>query len=182
MSAVYRTGRRCWAMTAACGKQPPFDKPIGSLASAFFNTLRPFRDDPYTPIVEIVDVATGQVTPLPAIAQTIAHGFSTVAWKPNSDLIAASTGYLQNGDLQLWLLDTRQDTASNVTTDQYAYGWAPDGSALVVGTSASSIFDDSTTHTVSAITFPSTGQPVITPLTFSATTYPYMGFVRSATS
>lgn len=143
---------------------------------------RPFRDDPYTPIVEIIDVATGQTAPLPTIAQTLAHGFSTVAWKPKSDLIAASSGYLQNGDLQLWLLDTRQDIASKVTTDQYAYGWAPDGSALVVGTSASSILDDSATHIVSAVTFPSPGQPEIVPLTFSATTYPYMGFVRSASS
>jgi WD40 repeat protein len=155
--------------------------PDGSRALFYNGNL---RDRPFTPIVDAIDTATGTVTPLPTIlratySESFGREYTSLAWRPGTHQLAVSTGFLENNDLKMWLLDLDHDTATPLLNGQYVAQWSPDGATLVVSTSTQAEaglgpFD------LSAVTFAPDGQPHVTLLTHFAMSFPFLGFVRTA--
>jgi hypothetical protein len=102
-------------------------------AALFYNTQ--FRSDPFTPEVDLVTLATGQVTPLPHLAQAMNqfHGFTNLAWRPGTHAIAVSEPYGDNyADAHTWLLDLDHDTYTQVPGITIPLAWMPDHGPLIV--------------------------------------------------
>lgn len=150
--------------------------PDGSMA-LFYN--RPFRDDPYTPQVDLISITTGAITPLPAINQATRSAFTSVAWRRGTSMVAVSTGFAVNGDLRTWVLDVQHDTAWHLTDGYYAMGWAPSSSTLVV--SAYNQFEvGQGPFEIDAITVTPDHHSTRVVLTRNAVSFPFVGFVRTA--
>ncbi|MGZ3600393.1 MAG: hypothetical protein ACXVDF_10705 [Ktedonobacterales bacterium] len=138
-----------------------------------------------TQLVDVIDIATGQVTPLPTIAAQIAKSsqwMASFAWRPASDTIAASLPY--PSAMEAVLLDVRRDTVThlNLSNGQWwVEGWAPDAKTLILssdwGRSADTYMNP---HDVSALTFGTNGQTSFVVLTHDAYLAPFVGFVRTA--
>lgn len=135
---------------------------------------------PYTPLVDEIDVASGTVTPLPAIDKLTGSGFLKVAWKPGTNLVAVSTGFLVDNNLKNWLLGMGHDQAVPLPDTGFVGEWVPDNNMLVLTTGQ----DTGTGRgpfTLTAMTLGTDGQVVSsTTLTQSAMTFPFLGFVRTA--
>jgi len=137
----------------------------------------------FPPLIELVSTATGQVRPLPGIAKAVGFLLYPIAWKPGAQLAAATPNYeefdLARPSTQSWLLDFAHDSATKLTTGQFCLGWVPGADTLVLSTSYRAE-PTGQAHTLSAATLAAAtlGQPVT--LTTSATTFPFLGFVRTA--
>lgn len=145
--------------------------PDGSMA-LFYNSG--FRNDPYTPQVDVINIATGAITPLPAINQATGSSFTSVAWRRGTSMVAAS-----NGDVQMWILDVQHDTAWHLTDGYFAMGWAPSSGALVV----SAYYQFDVGHgpfEIDAITVTPDHHSTRVVLTRNAISFPFVGFVRTA--
>ncbi len=172
--------------TIATISSPSLGSPRITLSSdgtrALFSNAR-IRDQPFTPIVDAIDTATGAVTPLPAIVRATSGSFgpeyTSTAWRPGTHQLAVSTGFLPNNDLKAWLLDVDRDTATPLLSGQYVAQWSPDGTTLVVST-ANSAAVGLGPYDLSAVTFGPSGQPHVTLLTHDAMSFPFLGFVRTA--
>lgn len=144
---------------------------------------RPFQDEPYTPYLALISTANGYIHPLPHIRQTVEPyegiWFSTFAWQPGTNMLAASTGYDRDNDLHSWLIDLNNDSAEPFQASRYMEGWSPDGKTLITGSDESTIVGHGP-HDLTAVTFPGNGAPVMTPLTHDVWTFSYLGFVRTA--
>jgi hypothetical protein len=81
---------------------------------------------------------------------------------------------------QSWLLDFAHDTASKLTKGQFCLGWVPGADTLILSPSYRADFNDVQAHPLSAaqLVGATLGQPVT--LTTTATTVPFLGFVRTA--
>jgi hypothetical protein len=153
----------------------------------------PFRDDPYTPFVEILNTATGQVHQLPNALKVTSSAWSGVAWKPGTATVAVATwaGAPSNaGDVMaLWLVDTQHDTAVQIPhADQLApggvfpLGWAPDGGPLIVGSSNIARIccsSGDTPEKLRALTVAADGSATSVKLTDTAITFPWLGLVKT---
>ncbi len=134
-----------------------------------------WRDEPFTPMVDLIDIATGRVTPLPQIAQTAKpalNSFLLPVWRPNSDTVVGTGGLTFD-------LDRDTVTHLNLINGPFIEAWTPDGKALIV----SSDWQHSVgigPHTISAVTFGPNGQISAVDLTHDAYTMPFVGFVRTA--
>lgn len=147
----------------------------------FFN--KRFRDDPYTPMVKEIDLASGAVTSLPHLANAMDpySGFTSLAWRPGTQMMAVSTGFDVNGDLKTWLLDLQHDTVVRLRLPEARYvgGWAPDGGHLILTTGWQFTVNRGPLE-IDAATVQADGQANSTVLTKAASTFPYLGFVRTA--
>lgn len=145
----------------------------------FFNER--YRDQPYTPLVDLINIATGAITPLPTLAQVMGpySGFTSIAWRPGSSMVAASTGFKENGDLKGWLLDVHADGASPLPSGFYAESWAPSSSTLVMSTGEQFEVGYGPFE-LDAVTVDASGHYTSTVLTHSAMSFPFIGFVRTA--
>lgn len=139
----------------------------------FYNTK--FREYPFTPLVDVITIATGRITPLPNIAQTTKSGFISPAWRPGSDTVAIPGGSV---------LDLDRDTVTDLNLGAgqwWVEGWTPDAKTLIFssdwGGSASTFMSP---HTISALTFGPNGQTSLVILTHDAYLLPFVGFVRTA--
>jgi hypothetical protein len=150
----------------------------------FFN--RRFREEAYTPTVAEIDVATGALNQLPRIAASMGSysGFTSLAWQPQGQMIAASTGFDVNGDLKTWLLNVEQDSALQLPLPQprYVAAWVPDTSQLIL-TTGWQILVNRGPYEISTASIdlhdPSARiNPVA--LTSDAITFPFVGFVHTA--
>ena len=153
--------------------------PDGTKALVF---NQPYRDRPYVPLVDEIDVASGAIMPLPHLAQVmgLSLGFTSVAWRPGSRVIAASAGFDVNGDLRTWVLDLGADAVlAEVTPAGYAAGWAPDGSAFVFSSGWQAGIP-SGPFSLAAVVVGSNGHVSATPLTSDAMSFPFLGFARTA--
>jgi hypothetical protein len=136
-----------------------------------------FRDNPFTPDVGLIDTQSGAQEQLTGITQaTGAAGIVAVAWQPGTQTIAVT-----DGNLQSWLLDTQQDSATKLLPGQYVAGWAPNQGPLIVTTADQSEKVGNGPFDISAITLSPSGQISTTLLTHAAWTFPFVGFVRTAT-
>lgn len=154
--------------------------PDGS--TAMFDS-RPFRTDPFTPVVEEISTNDGTVAPLSAIAHSTGANFTTLAWQPGSNMLAVTTGFIVNNNAQVWELDPGHDIATPIKglSNQYVAGWAPDNGPLVVCNAPhpyAAIGDGP--HDISAVTIEPGGQVSTVVLTHNAMTFPFLGFVRTA--
>lgn len=156
----------------------------------FYNT--DWRDFPFTPEVERVDTATGQVTSLPHLTSILTtDGFTQVLWIPHTHLALVATGYPQNKDLRYQMMDIDHDTASPVALSAFPVAWSPDGKTLILATSDPTSnsngigFADvgvigSGPYTLTAVTFDSNWHIATTVmLTHEAMQIPTLGFVRT---
>jgi hypothetical protein len=106
---------------------------------------------------EVIDTATGQARPLPAITSAFVGQFVNIdnldyaeggnwathmAWKPGTHILAISLGawgpgaeggparaYQQAG---VWLFDLDSDSATQITRATYPLAWLPDGQTLLI--------------------------------------------------
>jgi hypothetical protein len=138
-----------------------------------------YRDDPFTPLVAEIDMQTGKITNLSNITRTTGASLTSLAWKPGTQTIAASTGFFVNGNLKTWLLDLQNDTVTHIFDGQYVEQWSPDNTTLVVSTGKDAIIGRGP-YTISAVTFAVDGHPTVTQLTTQAMSSPFIGFVRTA--
>lgn len=145
----------------------------------FYN--RPYRADPYTPQVDEIDMATGAVTFLPNISQTMGsdYGFTGVAWRPGTNTLAASTGFTENGNVKTWLVDLGADSMTPITPTGFPVGWAPNNGPLVLSSGWQSEVGLGP-YTLTAVTCESAAQCSATTLTKNAMTFTFLGFVRTA--
>ncbi len=146
----------------------------------YFN--RQFRDDPYTPMVGEINIATGATTPLPQITQFLDPiGFTTLAWRPDTQTVVASRDYASNGNLAVWVLDLQHDTAQKLATGRYVAGWTPDNGPLMLTTGWQSATNQGP-YEIDAATLVSDASSVTSTkaLTRGAMTFPFLGFVRTA--
>jgi hypothetical protein len=141
---------------------------------------------PYIPFAAVVDTATGAITPLPGVAAHMRAGFSgTPEWRPGTSLIAVSTGYTVNHDLQDWLLDYQNDTLIPIAGYGYPAGWSPDGTTLAI-LSEDGLVDNAPLITITALAFNGNQEVHQTVLTTQATSFgiyqpfTFWGFVRTA--
>ncbi len=142
----------------------------------YFNS--PSQGNPFTPLVEEVNTASGTVTPLPVIAHALMGGIVRWTWKPGTNTLAVSQGF--NGPTSVWLLDLQNDTITTLAqlAQQFVGGWSPDGSTLVV----SGYYQDQVSQgpfSLTAVTFSPSGKISTTVLTRTAMAFHFMGFVRT---
>jgi WD40 repeat protein len=149
----------------------------------FFN--RRFREDAYTPTVAEIDVASGALNQLPRIAASMGSysGFTSLAWQPQGQMIAATTGYDVNGDLETWLLNLEQDSAVRLALPQprYVAAWVPDTSQLILTTGWQILVNDGPYEISEAsidLNDPSASMIPVS-LTSDASTFPFVGLVRT---
>lgn len=152
-----------------------------------------FQDDPFTPAVDLINNATGTVTPLPYLRSLLpASGFTQVLWRPGSSQALVATGFPENGDLKYYLIDVMQDSATPLHLAGFPEAWSPDGGTLVVAAGSQQDmvnelgFNDvgvvgTNPFTLTALTVDSQGHVQNSvKLTTQATTIPMLGFVRTA--
>jgi hypothetical protein len=153
-----------------------------------------FRSDPFTPVVDLIDYATGAVTPLPRLTQLLPWlgGFHQVLWRPGSTQALVARWSLETGNLEYQLIDVRQDTATPLTLAGFPEAWSPDGGTLIVATGSRQDmitelgFDDVGSvglgpFTLTALALDGQGRVLTSAtLTTQATTVPVLGFVRTA--
>lgn len=145
---------------------------------------RPFRDDPFTSALAVIDVATGTIHALPHALHTMipnpqADAISSVAWNPTHHTIAVSTGSQIDSNLQGWLIDIDHDSASPLPANMYMERWSPDGNTLI-GSSMEQTQVGMGPATLSALSFTGAGQYSTVQLTNAEYTFPFVGFIRSA--
>lgn len=136
------------------------------------------RDLSFTPQTALINLTTGNVTLLPAIAQATGADFSSVSWRPGTDTLAVSTGFTENGDLKTWLIDVGADTATQIGPTGYTMGWAPNSGPLVLSSGWQSGIGLGP-YTLTAVTCASGAQCSATTLTKNAMTFTFLGFVRN---
>lgn len=137
----------------------------------------PFQDDPFTPLVAVVNTATGAVRKLPGITKVTGSGFTSLAWKPGTHTVAVSTGFATNSNLQAWLLDMQGDGAIRLIGGQYVVAWAPFNDILVLSTSNTTTVGEGP-HSISAAVF-SGGRYSLQELTRNARSFPIVGFAQT---
>ncbi len=152
-----------------------------------------WRDFPFTPDVERVDTATGQVTSLPHLTSILPAqgGFNHFLWIPHTHLALVTVGFPQNGDLGNQILDIDRDSSTPVTLAGFPVAWSPDGKTLIIarsdptsnanGVGAGDVGETgSGPDTITAVTFNASWQgssPVH--LTTKASQIPRVGFVHN---
>ncbi len=146
----------------------------------------PFRDQPYTPFVEVISTATGQVRKLPNTLKAAGSAFDGVAWRPGTATLAVATsGSVATG--ALWLIDTQRDAATQIAhVEQLApkgafpLGWAPGGATLIVSSATTCCLSSDTAAELRALTITADGSATSAKLTDKAVMFPWMGFVKTA--
>lgn len=143
------------------------------------STLR-FRDNPFTPLVALIDTQSGTVTPLPYITQTTGAEFTSVAWSADNRHLAVSSNFVVNGNSHVWLLDTQTDGATKTAATDYPVAWVPGKNAFVESTSEQSTIGFGP-YTISVVTLSDNGQTTVQQVTNAAYTFPCLGLIRTQT-
>lgn len=130
--------------------------------------------------MEVIDTRTGAVQSLPA-SEKAAPGAIAINWNPQGASFAATIDQGSTGTApprwRVVLVDTANDSAWTARTGDFAVGWSPDGSALLIG-DASHIGGDGTDDgtQVWGMAPGSGGAPVALPKLMVA----FIGWVRTA--
>jgi hypothetical protein len=82
---------------------------------------------PYTPLVAMVDLSTGIVTPLPNITRQTHTVISAGVWRPGTEEVAVFTSSSTSSDM---LLAPQQDTITQLSRNLTPLGWTADGKHL----------------------------------------------------
>lgn len=97
----------------------------------FFNTQ--VQSQPFTPLVERIDLATGHATPLPTIASALSKsgGFTQLLWLPHTHLALALGGFAGAG-LRYHLIDIDDDGVLSFSLSGFPVAWSPVGRTLIL--------------------------------------------------
>ncbi len=148
----------------------------------FYNVRQ--RADPYTPDVRLIDIASGAATKLPHIAQAMGQGGggTSIAWRAGTLTLAASTGFLVNGDLKTWVLDAQHDVAQALPEQEGAYvgGWVPNSDTPVLTTGLPLSYGYSGPFTLTTIANATSASGTAIPLTADAYHLSFGGFAHTA--
>ncbi len=141
-----------------------------------------FRDEPFTPRFELVDLATGTLRSLPNLTK-LGQGvdFGQIAWRPGAPTVATSVTAFGPGTdwhTQQWLIDLAHDVVTRFTAPGFVMGWSPDGSTLVTSTGYQAALG-SGPFDLNAVTFSPSGQAAVALLTHDERSFPFLGFVRN---
>lgn len=167
-------------ITSSSTGMPRFALSPDGVRLLFFN--KQFVGAPYTPQADEIDMATGMVTALPAITAAMGSysGFTSVAWRSDGHTVAATTGFIENHDLKMWLLDLGQDSAMRIQAPhaRYVMGWAPDNGLLVLSSGWDAVTNRGP-YEIAAASVDAQGiaHPIL--LTRDAMTFPFLGFARA---
>ncbi|HZC06341.1 MAG TPA: hypothetical protein VE338_11960, partial [Ktedonobacterales bacterium] len=167
-----------------------------SSEALFFNSFitgeaEPTNGDQYQPLAERINLATGQMTSLPNVANSIPRESSAyddieqVLWIPGTHkaLIA-----FKDTNLPV-LVDMDTDSVTPVRFSGFPVAWSPDGKTLILSSDTQNSGGqggfpaptDSGPFTLTAVTFTATWQVAISvTLTTHASLLPLLGFVRTA--
>lgn len=151
------------------------------------------QDQPFTPVVALIDNVTGVVTPLNHLTSLLPPGgFNSIVWRPNSTQAIVATGFPQTQDVPYLLIDALRDTATPISLPGFPEAWSPDGSTLVVATGSQASNADGIgwenvgevgagPFTLTAVRI-SVGGSVSAPVTLTthAMNIPTLGFVHTA--
>ncbi len=169
--------------------------PDGSEA-LFYNSFitgegEPTNGDQYQPLAERINLATGQMTSLPNVANSIPKEGSAyddierVLWIPGTHkalIVFSNTN-------RPVLVDMDTDSVTPVRFSGFPVAWSPDGKTLILssdtqpsgGQGAIPFPTDSGPYTLTAVTFTATWQVASrVTLTTHASLLPLLGFVRTA--
>lgn len=97
-------------------------------AALFYNA--DVQDAPFTSIVRRIDIATGHVTPLSAIASVLPA--SQILWQPHGHKALVVTGFDGYQPIRFYLIDLDQDRVTPLALNGFPLAWTPDGATLVV--------------------------------------------------
>ena len=143
--------------------------PDGKEALVYNMHIR-FLGQPYTPMLDLIDITTGAVHSLDGALATTKGNFSGVYWRPGTQQVAVEQTY-ETG--KSFLLDVAHDTATvmpfGLGTEMI--GWTPDGAYLALSSTAPNA------TTASALTVSASGQMRVSALSGDSIGMP-LGFVR----
>lgn len=97
-------------------------------AALFYNA--DVQDAPFTSIVRRIDLATGQITPLTAIASVLPA--SQILWQPHGHKALVVTGVDTYQPIRFYMIDLDQDRVTPITLNGFPLAWAPDGATLII--------------------------------------------------
>lgn len=181
LDSVDVTSGQVRTITTVRGPGTPFDfaiSPDGSLALSYDVRWRAFS---FSPQVSVIDLATGNVTPLPNISDMSGASFKSVAWRPGTGQVAVTTQVGDNRDGEVWMLDTAHDSATEVVSGECALAWTPDGSALALSNAfngPNAVIGEGPDN-LEMLRFNGTSQPRIITVTDQAVSFPFIGFARN---
>src|SRR5260221_12572096 len=141
-----------------------------------------FRDEPFTPRFELVDLATGTLRSLPNLTK-LGQGvdFGQIAWRPGAPTVATSVTAFGPGTdwhTQQWLIDLAHDVVTRFTAPGFVMGWSPDGSTPVTSTGYQAALG-SGPFDLNALTFSPSGQAAVPFLTDDEGAFQFTGFGRN---
>jgi hypothetical protein len=150
--------------------------PDGTHALFYTNQVQQLSA-PYTPLVAVVDLTTGVVTPLPNITRQTKAIISGAIWRPGTEQVATFTYSSSGGDL---LLDLRRDTVTQLSSNLALLAWTPGGAHLLLS-NATAIGPSIGLgpSQLSAMTIGVNGTMSTTVLTTAAMDFPMLGMVRN---
>jgi hypothetical protein len=90
---------------------------------------------PITPDVQRIDIATGHMTRLYAIAKLLPP--SQLLWRPHSHQAVVVTGVDAYQPIRFYLIDLDQDRVTPLNLDGFPLAWSPDGATLILETGKS---------------------------------------------
>lgn len=97
---------------------------------------------PFTPLAALIDNTTGAVTPLHHLTTLLPQSnISTLLWRPGTTQ-ALVAGDFAEGKAPYELIDALRDTATPISLAGEPVAWSPDGSTLVVASSAQGVNED----------------------------------------
>ncbi len=147
---------------------------------------------PFTPLAALINNTTGAVTPLHHLTSLLPQSnISSLLWRPGTTQ-AIVAGEFGEGKAPYELIDALHDTATPIALAGDPVAWSPDGSTLVVASSAQGANEDSAgwndVGAVGAGPFTLTavrvgmggGLSSSVTLTTSAMDIPLLGFVHTA--
>jgi hypothetical protein len=138
------------------------------------------NNQPFTPQVALITLATGHVTWLPVIARATGGVIFNVAWRPGSETVAVSLNRAAGqGGANTWLLDVAADTATPLSAPGMVMAWTPDNGPLVVSSGYQSEVGGGP-YTLWAMSCGNGArQCSATTLTTQAMTFDFLGFARN---
>lgn len=163
---------------------PHLGVPMGKLAPdhqhvLFYNA--PWQDEPFTPLVGIFDLHTGALRQLPAITNQTKSYFTSVAWAANGQMAIATTGFLENSNLQAWMLHLGADMAVKTKPSGYVYAWNAQTNTILASTALGTSLQDGP-YTITAMQVQPADTFKTTILTTKAYSTPVIGFIPPTTS
>jgi hypothetical protein len=184
------TGATRTIATFPHGERSNFDFVLSPDGQEVFLYTFPAHDQPFTPMTEIINTATGAMHPLPTLAGlqlqpgAVVTAVAAAAWRPGMHDLALTLGGVVDPAVPTaadFLVDTDTGAYVPINSTDFVQAWSPDGSTLVLSNATNNENGSGEgPDTLTAVTFSSSGQAILTPLTHDSMFFTFLGFIRSA--